>query len=74
MPGSSVHGISQARILEGLAPHPPLEDLLDPGSKPTSPELAGGDRFYKVLWLNTLKKKKERQPRLDLGFLTSVLE
>ena len=36
-PGSSVHGISQARILEWVA-----LDLLDPGIKPTSPALAGG--------------------------------
>ena len=36
MPGSSVHGISQARILEGAA-IPPLGDLLDPGIEPMSP-------------------------------------
>ena len=37
-PGSSVHGILQARILEwtGL-PYPLPEDLPDPGIKPTSP-------------------------------------
>ena len=34
LPGSSVHGILQARVLECL-PYPP-PDLLDPGIKPTS--------------------------------------
>ena len=40
-PGSSVHGISQARICSGLSVPSP-EDLPDPGIKPMSPELAGG--------------------------------
>ena len=43
-PGSSVHGISQARILESL-PFPSPGDLPDPGIKPASlvsPALAGG--------------------------------
>ena len=31
LPGSSVHGISQAKILDGLT-FPTLEDLPDPGS------------------------------------------
>ena len=35
LPGSSVHGISQARILE---PFPSPQDLPDPGIKPTSLE------------------------------------
>ena len=35
-PGSSVHGISQARTLEGL-PFPPPRDLPDPGIEPASP-------------------------------------
>ena len=34
--GSSVHGISQARILEGVA-FPSPEDLSDPEIKPSSP-------------------------------------
>ena len=45
-PGSSVHGILQARILEWL-PFPSPGDLPDPGIKPmflTSPALAG--RFF----------------------------
>ena len=40
-PGSSVHGISQARTLEQL-PFPPPRDLPDPGIEPVSPALAGG--------------------------------
>ena len=51
--GSSVHGVSQARILEQVVicsrfPFPPAGDLPDPGIKPaspTSPALAGG--FFK---------------------------
>ena len=35
LPGSSVHGISQARILEWL--FPPPGDLPNPGIKPASP-------------------------------------
>ena len=37
-PGSSVHGILQARILEGL-PFPPPGDLPDPGIESRSPAL-----------------------------------
>ena len=37
-PGSSVHGILQARILSGLPFHSP-GDLLDPGIEPGSPAL-----------------------------------
>ena len=37
----SVHGISQARILEGL-PFPSPEGLPNSGIKPTSPASAGG--------------------------------
>ena len=42
-PGSSVHGISQARTLERL-PFPPPRSLHDPGVEPASPALAG--RFF----------------------------
>ena len=34
--GSSVHGVFQARILEGGLPFPTLEDLPDPGIEPAS--------------------------------------
>jgi len=40
--GSSVHGISQARILEWVAISFSKGDLPNPGIKPTSPVLAGG--------------------------------
>ena len=36
LPGSSVYGISQARILSGL-PFPSPGDLSDPGIEPESP-------------------------------------
>ena len=45
LPGSSVHGIIQARILESGLPFPTPGDLPDPEIKPTTPsplELAGG--------------------------------
>ena len=42
-PGSSLHGISQARILEWL-PFPSPRDLSKPGIEPTFPALEG--RFY----------------------------
>ena len=38
LPGSSVHGIFQARILSGL-PFPSPGDLTDPGIKPRSSAL-----------------------------------
>ena len=40
-PGSFVHGVSQARILDGLL-FPSPGDLPNPEIKPTSPTLAGG--------------------------------
>ena len=40
-PGSSVYGISQARILECL-PFPLMGDLLNPGIKLVSPAPSGG--------------------------------
>ena len=45
LPGSSVHGISQERILECVA-FPFQRDLPDPGSEPVSPALAG--RFFSI--------------------------
>ena len=38
LPGSSVHGIFQARVWSGL-PFPSPEDLLNPGIEPGSPAL-----------------------------------
>ena len=40
-PGSYVHGISQARLLEWVAISSP-EDLPNPGIQPSSSALAGG--------------------------------
>ena len=39
LPGSSVHGILQARILERVAVTPPPGALPDPGIEPWSPSL-----------------------------------
>ena len=47
LPGSSVHEIFQARILEWVFPFPSQRDLPNPGIKPMSilsPPLAG--RFF----------------------------
>ena len=41
LPGSSVYGILQTRILEWVA-FPSPGDLLDPGIEPMSAALAGG--------------------------------
>ena len=48
LPGSSVHGILQARTLEWL-PFPSVGDLPDPGIETASPALAGGFFFFKLL-------------------------
>ena len=51
-PGSFVHGIFQARILEWL-PFPPPVDLPDSGIKPPSlmsPELAGRFLTTNAIW------------------------
>ena len=52
LPGSSVHGILQARILEWVA-SPPPGDLPDPGIEPlflTSPALADGFFTTSATW------------------------
>ena len=52
LPGSSVHGILKARILEWVA-CPPPGDLPDPGIEPPSPvcpELAGGFFTTSAAW------------------------
>ena len=52
LPGSSVHGILQAKMLEWVAFLPP-EDLLNPRIKPkssTSPTLAGGFFTTSTTW------------------------
>ena len=51
-PGSSVHGILQARVLEWVA-MPSSGDLPNPGIKPASPvslPLAGGFFTTRAIW------------------------
>ena len=57
-PGSSVHGILQARILEWV-PFPSLRDLPDPGIKPGSPTLQA----------DSLPSEPPRKPAHGLGVL-----
>jgi len=49
LPGSSVHGIIQARIPEWVA-MPSPEDLPDPGIKPATPALAGRFFYHLAIW------------------------
>ena len=52
LPGSSVHGIFQARILEWVAVCPPPGDLPYPGIEPasfTSPALAGWQNIHRMV-------------------------
>ena len=49
LPGSSVHGIIQARILEWVAIYP-LGDLPDPGIETPFPALAGGFFTTDATW------------------------
>ena len=61
LPGLSVHGTSQARILELVLPFPALGDLPSPGIEPeplVSPEIAGGffiteSRVYIHIYIHT---------------------
>ena len=63
-PGSSVHGILQARTLEWPFPSP--GDPPNPGIEPASPALAG--RFLRVLWTMRSKQSilKEISPKYSL--------
>ena len=71
LPGFSVHGILQARILEWL-PCPPPADLpdprIEPGS-PASPALAGGffttSATWEILMLTYLLLNKDLSPGLS---------
>ena len=70
LPGSSVHGIFQARILEGVAICS-SRDLPDPGIKPTflaSPALAGGF-FFTVPPRNHTASSHFRGPKRGVGGL-----
>ena len=52
-PGSSVHRIFKARILEWVAPEDPRET--DPGTKPASPALVDGFLTTEPTWQLILK-------------------
>ena len=67
-PGSSVHGILQARILEW--PFLPPGDLLHPGVEPTSVSLAlQADSLPDILHLlKALKKKKKLKAKVQHFF------
>ena len=54
LPGSSVHGISQAKYWSGL-PIPPPGDLLNPGIEPRSP----------ALWADSLLSEPLGKPNND---------
>ena len=69
-PGSSVHGISQARILEWL-PCPSPGDLPDPGIKHDSPALQGKppkllQGTLKPIQSSPLEITEQRGPQLVL--------
>ena len=64
-PGSSVHGILRARILEWVA-FPSPGDLPDPGIKPTSPAVAGRGLYHWDTW--------EALPKLSKPLLSEWLD
>ena len=62
LPGSSIHGVFQARILEWVAVSSP-GDLPDPGIKPSSlmsPALADGFFTTNVTWEIEFKTKQSK--------------
>ena len=68
-PGSSVHGILQARIQEWVA-CPPPRDLPDPGIEPaslTSPALAGGFFTTSATWEAQREALPAQDSQLDHG-------
>ena len=58
-PGSSVHGILQARILEWVA-IPFSKDIPDPGIEPVSPALAGRLLTTELPGKSILKTKQNK--------------
>ena len=71
LPGSSVHGILQARILEWVA-IPSAEDLIDPGIEPGSPTLQAdsllSERPKKPMY-NQQAQKKSSSLYLEYGYI-----
>ena len=61
-PGSSVHGIFQARILESVAISSSKGNLPNPGIKPVSPELQAG----------SLSAEPPGKPRNNEAYLLSL--
>ena len=59
-PGSSVHGIFQARILD-WKPFPPPEDFTHPGIFPTSfvPSVLAGGFFTTLAYLSHISENKK---------------
>ena len=63
LPGSSVHGILQARILKGL-PFPSLEDVPDPGTEPGGPVLQADSLPTELLeWVDISFSRGSSRPR-----------
>ena len=61
-PGSSVHGIRQARILEWLAFHFP-GSLPDPRIEPGSPVMQVDSLLSEPPWLGAIKVKKKKEKK-----------
>ena len=74
-PGSSVHGIFQARILDGL-PFPSPADLSDSGTEPktsASPAFAGGFFTTEPPEKLPVQPTSGRKPAWGRGWVTSIL-
>ena len=77
LPGSSVCGIFQARILEWL-PFPLPGDLPDPGIEPGSPALQedslSTEEWIKKIWyIYTVDEKIHHNLKVDLFYLVGML-
>ena len=74
-PGFSVHGISEARILESL-PFPPPGDLPDPGIEPAclvSPALLGGFFATSTTWEGQLNRFFSQIQNVSLTHLSTTV-
>ena len=67
-PGSSVHGILQARTLEWTA-FPSPEDLPDPGVEPGSPVLQAGSLRFELQGIFPDLLATVYDPRVGRGFI-----
>ena len=70
LPGSSLHGILQVRVLEWVAPFPSPGDLPDPGIKPGSPEFQAdaltSEQLYLILHSMDFRKGLEKFSALNI--------